>query len=265
MGSNTRAPFSFRRIGAALSGMALLLGLGCGGGTNNDQGTSFLALGFASEAGTTANEIGKPLPLASDPAATAVGFNGGTEGVSFAVDGLYVTTFIVLANNLTHQFIRVTRVDCSYDIPGADPALVIPNDSFNLTMLLGAAEGAAVDTPVDAAAKEKADLASSGAAEFIIVSPDLYSFINVNRNLLPELPFRMNVTCSAIGITQAGDVIRTNDIYYNIEFFDAAECCTGANTETGGTSGGFQNGSGTGGELTNGAGSATGDTTTPAA
>ena len=134
-------------------------------------------------------------------------------------------------NRLTQQFIRVDRIDCSYDVQGADPRLQIPVDSFSVGAVVPPTPGNVATTTAF----------SEGVFGFEVVSPDLFAFLNVNRNLLPELPFRATATCSAVGVTQAGDTLETNRLNYFLQFGDVAECCTGEP--------GFQNGPGTGGTL----------------
>jgi hypothetical protein len=177
--------------------------------------------------------------LASDAPVANLSATGAVIG-----DGNIVFTHIGLQNRLSSQFIRVVRIDCSYDIPGASPLLAIPNDSFNSANVIAAA-GTAADTDGGPTAGE----GSTVVMGFDLVSTDIMSYINVNRNLLPQLPFRMNVTCSAVGVTQAGDTLVTNELVYPILFVDAAECCTGAPVENGGNLGGFQSGTGNGGGI----------------
>lgn len=79
-----------------------------------------------------------------------------------------------------------------------------------------------------------------------ILTPDLFAFLNVNRNYLPELPFRLVATCHAIGISQAGDVFETNPLRITVQFVDVSECCTSTGNES---PPGFQQGPGTGGSF----------------
>ena len=236
---------------------AMMCGVACGGSTNNDQGTSFLALGFFIDDETS--QTGAFTPLATDFAQLPSAAAAGTVPVQS--DGAALFTFIGLENRLSSQYIRLERVDCRYDVPGADPTFQVPDESFNITAIIG--PGSATDDtqePADAILEE------AFYAQFSILSPDIFSYLNVNRNSLPELPFRVIATCSAIGISEAGDVFRTNEVTLNIVVTDPAECCTGAPSEEP-VSGGFQDpGPGTGGDLvTDGAASGgTGAATLPA-
>lgn len=60
----------------------------------------------------------------------------------------------------------------------------------------------------------------------------------------------MTAICHAVGQTQSGDVMETNDLFLPIVLVDQAECCTGAASEVVGVDGGFQIGSGNGGGVT---------------
>lgn len=224
------------KIASAVLAALLLGGAACGGSTNNDQGTSFLASGYYDSEGTAVN--GYILPLASDIPNTATEAPGGFTN-AFPADGLQLIVRMRLENRLTSQFLRVQRIDCSYVVPGASPALALPNDSFNASAVVQP------EAQVDYA--------------FQMISPDIYSYLNVNRNLLPELPFRMYADCSAIAVTQAGDTIVSNPLTFFVQFLDSAECCTGGAGPAAGFSGGFQQGPATGGDFTTDSGSSSGD------
>ncbi len=230
--------------------LGILLSLGCGGGaTNNDQGTSFLATGYFKR--------NSPTDATLAPSTGDVALLNSDVAVS-NIDGLFTTAYIELQNRLSRQFIRTVRIDCKYEIPGSN--IDVPDDSFQVSQVLGPAQAAApgVATPTAPAAPGAGGgaagggaaggvgaLASSNRLEFLVVSPDLYSFLNSFRASLPVAPFRMIATCSATGVSQAGDVFTTNSLNYLIQFVENAECCTGT-----GTTPGFQNGPGTGGDLT---------------
>jgi hypothetical protein len=156
------------------------------------------------------------------------------SGGTVLVDGQQLTLWLGIENRLSKQFIRVTRVDCSYDVQGSN--LSIPSDATPKGFVLGA-----TDTTDDGFADDTAVRPQVGFLGLPLVSTDVFSYLNVNRNSLPPLPFRMTATCSATGISQAGDVFTTNPVSITIVFFEEAECCTGDS--------GFQNGTGTGGTL----------------
>ena len=218
---------TMERIGAKVVLLAALLAgvVSCGGtGSNNDQGTSFLAFGYFADSTGETGETGTLIPLFQD---LPVG----------GFDGLTHITFIGLQNRLTNQFIRVVRVDCSYSIEGSN--LAIPDDSDNFSTVIGPSAG-------EDGGEVDPTLGNVSYAGFEIISPDLFSYLNNNQSRLPQLPFRMIATCSATGVTQSGDTLTTNGLNYLVQFLDRAECCTGTGVAGGG---GFEVGPGTGGDI----------------
>ncbi len=217
------------RIGLGIGVVFTLVAgaISCGSSTNNDQGVSFLALGFFEDGDGDAGDAGTVVYISE----TVPGTNGGPFPLFIPVDkdpeepGLQ-GGFIGLQNNLTDQFIRTVRMDCSYDIPGSDPALNIPDDSWAFT------------TIVDAASLEGDP--SQAFTQVEIVSPDVMSFLNVNQNLTPELPFRMLATCRVVGVSSAGDTFTTNQVLYQVQFSDEPRTIIQP----------FDNGPGTGGTFT---------------
>ena len=197
--------------------------LGCGGASNNDQGTSFTATGFFNDDGS--GRSGFTTVLFSDLANPVLG--GG--------DGQIVFSNIGVQNNLSNQFIRIVRVDCSYEIPGG--SVTVPDDSQLIPGIVEALGGQAL-------------------IGFALVSTDIFSFLNNNQNFLPQLPFRMFVTCSVTGVTQAGDTITTNPISARVNFVDQTECCPGEPNP------GFQIGTGSGGTINFEQDTGTGNSTT---
>ncbi len=218
--------------------------LSCGGmTTNNDQGTSFLAFGWSSD-GTTVNLTGIIVPLATDQPAFSEPAGAGQ------VDGKTALVYLGVQNRLANQFIRIVRIDCRYDVQGG-AGLSIPNDSYNSSEVLGPATVTDANGGTTGGGTiQSANTPSEAFLQFELVSPDVYSFLNVYRNQLPQLPFRMTATCHAVGFTQAGDQINSNDLFFLIQFVDQAECCTGAQGEVVGVNGGFQIGTGNGGGIT---------------
>ncbi len=233
-----------RKAKLGLLVLVLFAGInGCGTATNNDQGTSFMALGFFAEGGDEGGvdpdtgQSGDTVPLFADR-------SGLTPMDPY--DGNVVFARIGLQNRMTSQFIRVVRIDCSYTIAGSN--LQIPDDSFNATWTLGPAAATGGSSSAGAVTSAADDTSYMG---FDIVSTDLFAFLNANQNYLPKLPFRMIATCEAVGVTQAGNTVTTNPVSYYLLFADYAECCTG----TGATSGGEQLGTGQGGTVTGGSAS----------
>lgn len=231
-----------KSLTSVLASAALLFSLGCGSTTNNDQGTSFLAFGWSdlSDTPPTPNVSGVSVALATDAPQL-------TTASGLALEGSMFTVGIALQNRLTTQFIRLDRIDCAYNIEGSD--ISIPNESVNVSAVLGptAEDGTTTSSANNGLVTEFGNSVYTG---FPVLTTDIISYLNVNKNSLPQLPFRMIARCHAIGVTQAGDVLTTNDLYFPVYFFDTAECCTGATGETPGTSGGFQGGAANGGDIT---------------
>jgi hypothetical protein len=214
-----------------LSGMLLLLGVltGCGGsGTNNDQGTSFMAMGYFQDSSGDVGDGGAIVPMFRD-IGTPFGPNGERYDIQQHI------TWMGLLNRLERQFVRVVRIDCSYKVEGS--FLNVPNDSFGLSVVLA---------PTSDEEPGAGILPNISYSPFQILSPDIYSFLNNNQALLPQLPYRMVATCSATGVTQSGTTMTTNPLNYFVNFVDESECCTGGEAE--GVPG-FQAGPGTGGTL----------------
>src|SRR5262249_43604052 len=104
------------------------LAVGCGGSTNNDQGTSFLAFQYFQDIGRTVQVQGYNAFLALDSNTTPASPSSPTQippttGVPFS--GRQERLFMGVQNRMSSQYVRVTRVDCDYIVPGSDPGFVI--------------------------------------------------------------------------------------------------------------------------------------------
>jgi len=175
---------------------------GCGSSTTNDQGTSFLALGYLANSDGSLGLTGIATPINRDVAA-----NGGAPfplSLEVDVEDGIQPPFIGLENRLTEQFINVSRVDCDYDVPGGSVA--VPSDSFALALNLAPRVTGDDDAAVSGG--------SQAFAGFELISPDILAFLNASINSLPELPFRVVINCRAVGVSQAGDQFVTNDIFF---------------------------------------------------
>jgi len=201
--------------GAFITGAVLCL-MSCGSGTNNDQGTSFTALGFFDVGDGTEGDSGTVVLVNNDfsgqqgvfPLFVPIDKNPDEDGIQGG--------FIGLQNNLTSQFIRTVRMDCCYTLPGSDPSLSIPCDAYNFTAVLSAA-------PSAEEALAGGEATNVAFVQVQQVSPDLLSFLAVNQNLLPELPYRMTAECEVVGVSQAGDAFTTNSVNYQIQFAELPE------------------------------------------
>ena len=194
---------------------------GCGGSTNNDQGTSLLALGFFEDGTGEVGDVGTlvyinqdvpfQIPGQASPLFVPVDKDLEEEGLQGG--------FLGIENRLTSQFVRMTRMDCDYDIQGSSVA--VPSDSWGFTTVLGPAPDGTEDTGNTTGGTSN----NITYSQVIIVSPAILSFIANNLNNLPELPYRMTAVCTAIGVSQAGDVFETNEVFYSI-LFDEADAAT---------------------------------------
>ena len=235
---------TFRALPKVLTALAVMIapsGCGSAGSTNNDQGTSFTNIGYF-QAGSSDDSnglAGSIIALGTDRAFITA---ENTGGETVLLEGQILTAAMGLTNRLradTNQladesgnFIQVTKIDCRYQVPGADPSLDIPTDTNFVGGLVEPGDQLFVTFP--------------------IITPDLFAFLNASRNSLPEFPFRMFLACSATGVTRAGDTITTNESNFLVVVSDQAECCTGEGiTSDGGFSGGsgIQEGPGTGGTV----------------
>ena len=163
---------------------------GCG--NSNDQGISFRSLGFFADAGTT-GEAGRCASLTSD-----------TQVPQIAPDGTVQGGFLGVQNNM-NQGINLDHVDLLYSVNGS--RLAIPNDVFAVSKRLGPASG-------------QESSSSTVFQQILIVSPNIFKFLNDNRSRLPDLPFSMVVQATVVGTADSGDVFRTNRSTYEVNFVD---------------------------------------------
>jgi hypothetical protein len=144
-----------------------------------------------------------------------------------AADGNIVLISIGSVNRLRDQFIRRTKIDCRYEIPGASPDLQIPTDSFPASSVSGPAFESPADDGAGGSTVPGTGLPESdgsvGRTEFPVIGTGVYAYIVNNQNLLPQLPFTLNATCSVTGVTQSGDTLTTNEVTLGVIFVDPSE------------------------------------------
>ena len=236
----------FRKLGLASVLLTLVVAgiVSCGGGTNNDQGTSFSADGFKTEAGSAVTE------------ALTVAVNTdvpGTDGLAYQSGRICMT----ISNHLCAQSIRINRIDCDYSIQGADAGFRVPSSALNSSYILSATGGCSFDSTGSSSSSSATSTASGTTTIdrcFDILPADQLSYLMVNQSQLPAFPYVIDTICRAVGVTQSGDVLVTNDLYFEIKAVDRAECCTGTGVISG--DGGYQTDTGTGGsQLDNGSSS----------
>lgn len=177
----------------ALLSVVAVLAVWSGCGTSNDQGISFRSLGFFADGDGDAGDTGRCASLRDDTI-----IPNDTDG-----DGTLDGAFLGLQNNMV-QGINLDHVALSYQVSGS--SLAIPNDVFALSARLGPASEQEPQNP------------SVIFSQIIIVSPSIFKFINDNSSRLPDPPFSMVVTATAVGTTDSGDVFRTNRSNYQISF-----------------------------------------------
>lgn len=165
---------------------------GCG--SSNDQGVSFRALGFFADGTGTAGDAGRCASL-RDTTIIPNDIDG---------DGTLDGGYLGLQNSMVGQGINLDHVNLSYHINGS--SLAIPSNVFALSLRLGPTNGAEPSNP------------STGFAQIFIVSPAIFKFLNDNSSRLPDLPFAMVVSATAVGVADSGDDFTTNRVTYQVEF-----------------------------------------------
>lgn len=179
-----------RRFLRPLIGLGLAaVVLGCGSTTNNDQGVSFLNLGF--------------FGVDEDGQCGDSGITGANFALGSAAQSLNVC--VGLQNNLSGQFIQSNRATISYFIPGAatqPPTTVVP-----LAAILGpGSDGASTTLP------DGVNNPSQVVAGITLVTTDLWNYLVLNERNLPNFPYTMLATVTVSGITSAGDRLDTNSM-----------------------------------------------------
>jgi len=191
---------------------------GCGDSKRNDQGVSFTFAGWymvpgkdnSFEEAVGATAIVTPLSEA----------NPEDENAS----GGIIARYAALQNNLTGQMIRAERAYHSYFIPGA--AVQPPPTSVSVAATLGPAgnnagegEGSGLpfgaDTTLPGNVGNIPDLVFAGIP---IVTADIRTFINTNRQYMPEPPFVMEVTTYISGVASSGYRLETNKVQIEVHW-----------------------------------------------
>ncbi|MBL7661989.1 hypothetical protein JNK13_04465 [bacterium] len=195
----------------------------CGTASSNDQGTSFLALGFFADSTGSEGDNGTIFQIldTGEGLPTIVPTPGGAGG------------FIGLENRLVNQFIRTTTLNCSYNIPGS--SLVVPDDAFSFTAVISPAVISASSSTSGGGTNNSLITGTKAYAQVPFVTADVLDYISNHLNDLPPLPFEMVASCRVTAITQAGDELETNPVNYTLIFVEASSSTT--SSSTGDTSG----------------------------
>lgn len=198
---------------------ALLLAMGCGGASSNDQGTSITLLGTfmeAPESGST------DLPPGQTGAIVSV-FTGDSSADPESdneVGG--VLTYLGIQNNLSGQFYRTERVYLNYYIEGSSvqpPDTIVPLSTVIGPSVAAAAEGGAADngsTLPDIFDGE--NVPNRTFSQTFVVPPAIMGYLNLNAESIfgARDSVTMLVNISVTGLTSSGDRIDTNSIGFPV-------------------------------------------------
>lgn len=151
--------------------------------------------------------------------------------------GSYVSV-VGVQNNLYGQVFRADRVYIDYYIPGASAQP--PSTSVPVSLLAGPAEsasggqvtggggagGAGGGTLRDPGIRRPAytslppslaNICNRALAQVTVVPAAVREWLNFNRDLTPEAPYKMEVTIRVSGLTSGGDRLDTNDGTFDFE------------------------------------------------
>ncbi len=143
-----------------------------------------------------------------------------------------------LQNNLYGQAFRTERVVLDYFIPGANAQP--PSTTVPLSTILGPAEsalgggttggtgtnGSTTNSPTNAGIRRPlftslpptfSSVCNRALAEVTIVPSSIREWLNFNRDLLPEPPFKMEVVIRVSGISSSGNRYETNDGVFDFD------------------------------------------------
>lgn len=180
--------------------LAVIAASWSGCGSSNDQGISFRSLGFFAESTGTTGDLGRCASLQDDTTVP-----NDTNG-----DGTLDGGFLGIENNMV-QGVNLDHVDLTYHVNGS--RIAIPNDVAAIAGRVGPASG------------QEPGNASRMFAQILIVTPNIFKFLNDNSSRLPDPPFSMVITAVAVGTTDSGDVVRTNRSNYEVSFVAQSGGC----------------------------------------
>lgn len=215
-------------IKQVLVGSALLSALiGCGSsGASNDQGVSFTLYGLFQENTCTTGLSGAGIPLSTDPES-----NG---------SGVGVLASLGLQNNMA-QGLRTRRIYLSYFVEGA--TVQPPATSQALGVVLAPGYDSPDSSLPDGFGGAGSNIKNTSCSEFELIPPEIISYLNLNRDKFPELPYKMSVEVKVSGIGTAGDEYTTNTLDIPIEVVqDNIIAPTPADPTGDGTSSGVEDG-----------------------
>lgn len=207
--SSTRRVLTASLLGAFL--------VGCGGGSNNDQGSNFTLTNFNAldeenvcELDLFISETAISLSSQTNPEVRSPG-----SGVCYTVQ-----------NNLQSRYVRVDRVFIDYYVDGAREQP--PSTSLATSGVLGpvatttTGTGASPGTvstdpshytpgnPPQTSLPPGFQAANKLVKGLTLVPASIHQWLALNRAQLPEPPFQMDAIVRVAGETSAGDRIETN-------------------------------------------------------
>jgi hypothetical protein len=181
----------------------------CGGGSNNDQGVSFTAVGFTADQVQQGNQrICTPQLFSSQIFLQISYSNLANESVVPQVESFKC---LQIQNNLESQTLRAERALIRYEIAGAQTQP--PSSSVNFSHVLGPLVNNATEN-IDTTLPEgigPTNIPNNITAFVQVVSPEVLRWMSLNRSQLPEPPFNMNVYVAVSGVTSAGDRLVSNE------------------------------------------------------
>lgn len=182
--------------------------MSCGTATNNDQGVSFTAYGWAAP---------------DDEGICTFGLVN--TGTAFLSGGLLVETRLssgeiylapglcfVIGSNLTKQSIRTDRMYYEFRIPGASEQPPTTSSPFSV-VLSAPQEG-------EESEDEDGPIAQSVTIGGNVLPNEIIQWMNLNRSKLPSPPFRLEGIYRVSGVTSAGDRMETNEIGFNFSVLE---------------------------------------------
>ena len=194
-------------------GVTLILGMiviGCGDG-GNDNGVSLRAVAVLQG---QIQEDQCQVPTANEAIAD--------PGITFALDSpfldsgyptgvLFCRGYIWLENNLHDQAVVVERLDFDYEVPGA--RISIPQNSVPVGIRINAANADPETNPSPFGPPN----VYIGQPDGQILPANIVLFLRQNRQVLPQLPYTLIIHITAVGQTDAGEQLTSNDLNYTIE------------------------------------------------
>lgn len=212
-----RTRLVLNKIALGLVATALSIA-GCGGATNNNQGTSITLIGTFAESGDASSDT-----LPAGQTGVTVSIENGTASDGDPENGdevAGVLTYLGIQNNLTGQFFRTERVILSYYVEGS--ALQPPDTTMSLSAVIGpATTGDSAAAGSDGSSLPDnvgTQLPNRTFAQTFVVPASIMSYILLNSNEMfgSRDAVTMIVTMYVSGVTSAGDRIETNKIDFPV-------------------------------------------------